>query len=74
MAATSVAVATASAPSTDEVTARVPPPASTAPTSGRYTAITRSSATSRDSTCGVSLFASHPRSSISLAAIPDDET
>jgi hypothetical protein len=49
------------------------PPRSSTPRIGRYSAISRSSATSSDSIPGVSRLPSQPCSSTSLATMPDAE-
>ena len=46
-------------------------PASMAVSTGRYSAIERSSSTSSDSTTGVSRFPSRPRSVSTLAVMPE---
>src|SRR5919106_797408 len=67
------AAATATAAATVTIADAKPTPRRRTATTGRYTAITRSSMTRIDSTAGVSRFPTHPISARSLATIPEDE-
>src|SRR5918996_45467 len=65
------AAATATAAATVTIADAKPTPRRSTATTGRYTAMTRSSMTRIDSTAGVSRFPTHPISARSLATIPE---
>ena len=68
---TSATVIAASAMATEAAPTAKLTPASMAVSTGRYSAIDRSSSTSSDSTIGVSRLPSRPRSASTLAVIPE---